>query len=44
MRLNNLNRWIITMRNWHYYLLLIGMSWAGAIALCMLFWWLIVKK
>lgn len=36
MRLNNLSRWSIQMRNVHYWLLLIGMSWAGAIAACVL--------
>jgi len=31
MRLNNLSRFAVQMRNVHYWLL-VGMSWAGAIA------------
>lgn len=47
MRLNNLSRFAVQMRNVHYWLLLIGMSWAGAIAAlalaAFLFKWLVSK-
>lgn len=38
MRLNNLSRFAVQMRNVHYYLLLIGISWSGALAALALMW------